>query len=286
MKILCGNKCDNTADRTVSQKKAKKLAKANGMNYYDVSAKENLNIDDVFSDLMEQAAKSYTGTIPFIDYRKDLFWHPVAYWSRVISKEERKYPATELECTALHDCILHWKTYLQCGCPFEVITDHYALVYMVTKMSPTTAGNNRLTKLCIELQGYTFGVTHRSGKSHIDADAVSRLLSTDMEYPILTEDQLRDDNLPPGEKELGLVDWDQWKVEDQAQIKAIIEQHQVELLESYKIPQVAVKENSQLLSVNSLTIVDRPADMTNVYQLPLNHINTGSTYDSVYQCIK
>ena len=56
MKILCGNKCDNTADRTVSQKKAKKLAKANGMNYYDVSAKENLNIDDVFSDLMEQAA--------------------------------------------------------------------------------------------------------------------------------------------------------------------------------------------------------------------------------------
>ena len=237
-------------------------------------------------DLMEASQKSYLGNESFQVFSKDSFWRPVAYWSRVISKEERKYPATELECTALHDSILHWKIYLQCGCPFDTITDHYALVYMVTKMSPTTAGNNRLTKLCIELQGYTFGVTHRSGKSHIDADAVSRLLSTDMEYPILTEDQLRDDNLPPSDKELGLVDWDQWRIEDQAQIKAIIEQHQVELIESYKSPQVAVIENPHLLSLNSLTIVDRPADMTNTYQLPLNHINTGSISDSVYQCVK
>ena len=54
--ILCGNKCDNTTDRSVFQEEAKQLAKANGMNYYDVSAKENLYIDDVFSDLMEQVA--------------------------------------------------------------------------------------------------------------------------------------------------------------------------------------------------------------------------------------
>ena len=59
--ILCGNKCDNTTDRAVFQEEAKQLAKANSMNYYDVSAKENLYIDDVFSDLMEQVAQRRLG---------------------------------------------------------------------------------------------------------------------------------------------------------------------------------------------------------------------------------
>ena len=31
------------------------------MNYYDVSAKDNLNIDDVFNDIMEQVAQRKLG---------------------------------------------------------------------------------------------------------------------------------------------------------------------------------------------------------------------------------
>ena len=77
---------------------------------------------------------------------------PVAYWSRSLSKEERRYSATELECTALHDSILYWRVYLQNGLPFETIVDHYALVYMVTKMSGSE-GNLRLHNLCLGLQG-------------------------------------------------------------------------------------------------------------------------------------
>ena len=233
-------------------------------------------------DLMDQANKSYTGIIPFQEYSKELFWHPVAYWSRVISKEERKYPATELECTALHDSILHWKIYLQCGCPFEAITDHYALVYMVTKMSPTTAGNNRLTKLCIELQGYTFGVTHRSGKLHIDADAVSRLLSIDTEYQIFTADQLRDDNVPPTNAELGLIDWDQWKIEDQLQIQEIIKQHQRELYESYSTGSNTISEFPAI----DCPVTTRPLDMNPVdLCMPINNINMSSKIN-VYRCSK
>jgi hypothetical protein len=41
--------------------------------------------------------------------------HPVAYWSRGLSDAERRYSATELECTALHNAILHWKSYLNNG---------------------------------------------------------------------------------------------------------------------------------------------------------------------------
>ena len=59
--ILCGNKCDSTTDRKVYQEEAKQLAKSNSMNYYDVSAKENLNIDDVFNDLMELVALKRLG---------------------------------------------------------------------------------------------------------------------------------------------------------------------------------------------------------------------------------
>ena len=51
--IMCGNKCDMTESRSVFAEEARQLAKSNGMNYFDVSAKENTNIDEVFADLME-----------------------------------------------------------------------------------------------------------------------------------------------------------------------------------------------------------------------------------------
>jgi hypothetical protein len=36
-------------------------------------------------------------------------WKPVAYYSRVLKAPECKLDAIELEATALHDSILHWK---------------------------------------------------------------------------------------------------------------------------------------------------------------------------------
>ena len=116
--------------------------------------------------------------------------HPVAYWSRGLQPAERNHSATELECTALHDAILHWRVYLQNGVPFQVVTDHYALVYMVTRVGGDP--HHRLARLCMDLQGYTFSVVHRAGKDHLLPDAVSRLLQThDIAY-VNTEDDLRE----------------------------------------------------------------------------------------------
>ena len=116
--------------------------------------------------------------------------HPVAYWSRGLQPAERNHSATELECTALHDAILHWRVYLQNGVPFQVVTDHYALVYMVTRVGGDP--HHRLARLCMDLQGYTFSVVHRAGKDHLLPDAVSRLLQThDIAYAN-TEDDLRE----------------------------------------------------------------------------------------------
>ena len=118
-------------------------------------------------------------------------WQPVAYWSRALTMPERKMSATALEATAMHDAILHWKVYLTGGQSFDVITDHYALVYMITKMGGDVHG--RMSRMITDLQGFTFSVTHRSGSLHLDADAISRLLQVDEEPYINGADDLRDD---------------------------------------------------------------------------------------------
>ena len=59
--ILVGNKCDLKDERRIFESEAKQLAKQNNMSYYDVSAKENINIDAVFEELMEQVAKRRMG---------------------------------------------------------------------------------------------------------------------------------------------------------------------------------------------------------------------------------
>jgi len=117
---------------------------------------------------------------------------PVAYYSRSLTERERKYSATMLECTALHNTILHWKSYLRNGLQFEAIVDHYALVYMVCKMG-SIQQNQTLTRLCLDLQGFDFKVTHLSGYKHIAADAVSRLFRYEDEPYIYSEEELRDD---------------------------------------------------------------------------------------------
>ena len=59
--ILAGNKCDMTDERKISKQEAEAKAREAGMHYYEVSAKENLLIDELFADLMEWVAKSRFG---------------------------------------------------------------------------------------------------------------------------------------------------------------------------------------------------------------------------------
>jgi len=169
-------------------------------------------------------------------------WQPIAYWSRALSKEERRYSATELECTGLHDSLLHWRVYLQNGLPFEVIVDHYALVYMVTKMSDPI-GKVRLNTLCLGLQGFTFSVIHRKGSLHLDADAVSRLFHKDEVAYVSTEDDLRDDMNPLTEEEKLMLD-SKWGDKDSLTIQEIIARHQMEQKESVTTDIMKGSENN------------------------------------------
>ncbi|MEI7669821.1 MAG: reverse transcriptase family protein, partial [Pseudomonadota bacterium] len=122
---------------------------------------------------------------------EDEILHPVAYWSRSLLKAERNYSATDLECTAMHDAILHWSQYLRNFLPFDITTDHNALVYMVVR--PKGDPNGRLARLCLDLQQFRFSITYRKGSDHIFPDAVSRLFQKDDIIELRTEDILRDD---------------------------------------------------------------------------------------------
>jgi exodeoxyribonuclease III len=119
-------------------------------------------------------------------------WQPVSYFSSSLSKEERNYSATELECKALHDCILHYATYLKYIPHFEVFSDHNALRYMVNSDNSTT--NGRLMRYILDLQEYNFAIYYRKGTENCDADAVSRLKRTADAPVYLSEEELDQEN--------------------------------------------------------------------------------------------
>lgn len=101
--------------------------------------------------------------------------HPVAYFSRVLRKDERKYAftPTELECLALLDGMRHFRPYLW-GRQFDVFTDHRALQWLYN----TKETNERLYRWFLKLacDGYDYNVYHRPGKDHGNADGISRLM--------------------------------------------------------------------------------------------------------------
>ena len=53
-KILVGNKIDLNDERKITAQQAQEMASSQNMKYYDVSAKENINIDTFMNELMQQ----------------------------------------------------------------------------------------------------------------------------------------------------------------------------------------------------------------------------------------
>jgi transposase InsO family protein len=220
-------------------------------------------------------------------------WHVVAYYSRALTDAERNYCATELECTALHDTILHWRVYLLNGAPFEVIVDHYALVYMVTKAGGAMT-HQRLLRLCLDLQEYTFTVIHRQGKKHLLADAVSRLLQKDEQPYVRTADELRNDFEP-----LSKSEWDflrnRYGIDADFMADTITEYREgkkqaLEGQAQQEVDDIKSKSITTPLSLSSIVIseADRGkahAEMVKVHHLAVDHLcrcHACDTFDSGY----
>ena len=53
---------------------------------------------------------------------------PVGYWSKGLTATEREYAPTEIECKALHDCLMYWDVYVRGALEVDVYTNHNCLM--------------------------------------------------------------------------------------------------------------------------------------------------------------
>jgi hypothetical protein len=92
-----------------------------------------------------------------------------AYASRMLKGAEIHYGITEKECLAVWWAIMEFRVYIH-GTEFIVVTDHSALQWLMKLQNP----QGRLARWILFLQTFRFTVIHRSGKTHVNADALSR----------------------------------------------------------------------------------------------------------------
>jgi len=95
----------------------------------------------------------------------------ICYTSRQLRPEERNYSATELECLAIVWALRKLHAYVD-GAQVELITDHSALQWLYDYKG----NNKRILKWSLEIQASreTMKITHRAGREHGNADALSR----------------------------------------------------------------------------------------------------------------
>ncbi len=104
----------------------------------------------------------------------------VAYASRALTKDEKKYTtATEVEALALSWALQHYRPYIH-GKQFEVFTDHKALEFIQNSSSV----NGRVARWSFKIQAYQpwMKISYRKGKSNANADALSRLVSQEVNF--------------------------------------------------------------------------------------------------------
>ena len=104
-----------------------------------------------------------------LSQRTDKGERVVAYFSRTLSKTERRYCVTRQELLAMVKSLAHFHVYLY-GRKFTLRTDHASLKWLMNFKEP----EGQLARWLERLQQYDFIIVHRPGQQHKNADALSR----------------------------------------------------------------------------------------------------------------
>ena len=111
---------------------------------------------------------------------------PIAFASRTLADAEKSYSQLEKEALSITFGIKRFHKYLY-GRRFIIVTDHKPLLGLLnqTKQIPTMA-SARIQRWSLLLGGYEYELRYRKGKDHSNADALSRLPSSDKPAAIPT----------------------------------------------------------------------------------------------------
>ena len=103
--------------------------------------------------------------------QEDNSFRVIPYASRSLSKTKKNYDAHKLEFLALKWAVTErFQEYLFGG-NFDVYTDNNPLTYILTTAKLDTSSQRWIANLA----NYNFNIYYRSGKSNVDADALSRI---------------------------------------------------------------------------------------------------------------
>ena len=94
----------------------------------------------------------------------------VAYGSRTLSKSERKYCIRRKEMLALVYFVKYFRHYVY-GKQFTVRTDHGSLRWLMNFKNP----EGQVARWLEFLSSFNMKIEHRPGRSHQNADGVSRI---------------------------------------------------------------------------------------------------------------
>ena len=93
----------------------------------------------------------------------------VAYWSKMLSKEERNYCTTRKELLSVVKAVCHFRNYLY-GREFTVRTDHASLTWLTKRTVPS----GQVARWLETLSEFDYTIEYRPGRTHNNADGLSR----------------------------------------------------------------------------------------------------------------
>ena len=154
------------------------IANITKMYHYDQSRNSRVKCD---------ASHSGLGAALEQEIEEDV-WVPIAFASRFLNDQEKKYSTNELELLAIVWSCEHFQTYLL-GNHFVILTDHKAIISALKTNRGNKTYQSRLTRWADRLLPFDFDIFHISGCKLRIVDYLSRFPTFEAPRPSSFDEQ-------------------------------------------------------------------------------------------------